>query len=168
MCVIKYKKKSENVIIFSLSLSLSNSLSLTYSDRSSPNLPMTFEDFQKMERFFKKDTTERNLEKKPFDTGSIPYICERLLVVLFVFFIAHHVFFLVERSREVYLKSLSEPLEGGGTGDGASGMLFFHTADWKYVVKQVKKAERDVRWYHFTFFSFFNYVILKGQEYVYE
>ena len=71
-------------------------------------------------------------------------------------------------SDEVYLKSLSEPLEGGGTGDGASGMLFFHTADWKFVVKQVKKAERDVRWYHFTFFSFFNYVILKGQEYVYE
>ena len=47
-------------------------------------------------------------------------------------------------SDEMYLKSLSEPLEGGGTGDGASGMLFFHTADWKYVVKQVKKAEKDV------------------------
>ena len=23
-------------------------------------------------------------------------------------------------------------------------MLFFHTADWKYVVKQVKKAEKDM------------------------
>ena len=43
--------------------------------------------------------------------------------------------------HESYLKSMSEPLRGGGQGDGKSGMCFFFTRDRKYVLKTVKAAE---------------------------
>lgn len=96
---------------------------------------------------------KRTQSRRAFSNPSVLDFKERRRIVLSenVAFTDHAptVFDTIRRSfgvkDEMYLKSLSEPLEGGGKGDGASGMLFFHTADWKYIVKQVKRAEKDVR-----------------------
>ncbi|CAK9099600.1 Phosphatidylinositol 4-phosphate 5-kinase type-1 beta (PIP5K1-beta) (PtdIns(4)P-5-kinase 1 beta) (Phosphatidylinositol 4-phosphate 5-kinase type I beta) (PIP5KIbeta) (Type I phosphatidylinositol 4-phosphate 5-kinase beta) [Durusdinium trenchii] len=45
---------------------------------------------------------------------------------------------------EEFLDSLgSQPLRGGRTGSGKSGAIFFKSADGKYVIKELKRSERD-------------------------
>ena len=91
----------------------------------------------------------RTQSKRAFSNPSVLDFKERRKIVLNqnVSFVDHAptVFDTIRRAfgvnDESYLKSLSEPLEGGGKGDGASDMLFFHTADGKFAVKQVKDAE---------------------------
>jgi hypothetical protein len=51
---------------------------------------------------------------------------------------------LFDVKHESYLESMSQPLQGGGQGDGKSGMCFFFSYDRKYVLKTVKAAEIPV------------------------
>ena len=124
-----------------ISFAFEETLDPTESNGLAPFLPMSSEDYAKMDKHKLKYSENTQIQTAKLPRKVKPHKVEMTEYAPLAFEQLRKRFGI---SNKNYLQSLSELSGDGMVGDGKSGMLFFFTRDRRYVLKTVKPNEMDV------------------------